>query len=69
LSQSTVSPTGKPGHWVKLPSQTGSLLAHRVWQNDDGTVFDPETSRIYNVDPRRLPDQRSGNQIPSNVGR
>jgi len=67
--QPAVSPTGKPGHWVNLPGQTGSLLAHRVWKNDDGTFFDPESGTIYNADPRKVQDRRLVNPAPANPGR
>ncbi len=37
----------KAGHWVYLPAETGSRLPRRVWQNEDGTLVDPNTGRVF----------------------
>lgn len=38
------------GHWVYLPAETGSRLPRRVWQNEDGTLVDPNTGRVFHGD-------------------
>lgn len=38
------------GHWVYLPAETGSRLPRRVWQNEDGTLVDPNTGKVFHGD-------------------
>lgn len=49
-SGTAASTQPKAGHWVYLPAETGSRLPRRVWQNEDGTLVDPNTGRVFHGD-------------------
>jgi hypothetical protein len=70
-SSSTATPKAerKPGHWVYLPPETGSNLPRRIWQNDDGTMVDPTTGRVYQGDKDTMADlQRLQSVAPASRG-
>lgn len=70
-SSSTPAPKAgrKPGHWVYLPPETGSNLPRRVWQNDDGTMVDPTTGRVFRGDKDTMADiQRLQTVAPASRG-
>jgi hypothetical protein len=58
------------GHWVYLPSETGSNLPRRVWQNDDGTMVDPTTGRVFQGSKDNVAElQRLQSVAPASQGR
>ncbi len=49
------------GHYMTLPSETGSRLPRRVWVNEDGVISDP-ASAVQTASPDALSNmQRKGN--------
>jgi hypothetical protein len=59
---SSAGATQKKGHWVTLPTQTGSLIPQRVWVEDTGEANGPAS--MNNVQNGSAADVQRMQNVP-----